>query len=112
MSSYELLFGSRFCLERGQMAETRVELPGSHRDPLAGRETLGPADPSETAHVTVVLRRKEQVLPITPYGAPKRRDEYTAAHGADPLDIEAVRSFAKEYRLETRNDNAQLEPLS
>jgi len=88
------------------MAETRVELPGSHRDPLAGRETLGPADPSETAHVTVVLRRKEQVLPITPYGAPKRRDEYTAAHGADPLDIEAVRSFAKEYRLETRNDNA------
>jgi len=87
------------------MTKPRVELPGSKRDPLPGREILGPAEPSEKTYVTVVLRRKEEVLPITPYGAPRRRDEYLRAHGASEPDLVEVRKFAEEYALETRNEN-------
>jgi hypothetical protein len=52
------------------------------------------------------LRRKEPVLPVTPYGAPKRVYEYTQAHGARTTDLQAVRSFATEYGLHARNENA------
>jgi len=88
------------------MPNPRVELPGSYRDPLLGYETVGRADPSEHAYVTVVLRRKEPVLPITPYGAPKLVHEYTQAHGASTPDIQAVRKFAAEYGLQASNENA------
>jgi kumamolisin len=88
------------------MPNPRVELPGSYRDPLPGHETVGPADPSEQAHVTIVLRRKEPVLPITPYGAPKRVHEYIETHGASAGDFQAVRRFAAEYGLQGGNENA------
>jgi kumamolisin len=81
------------------VSKARVVLPGSHRDPLPGHERIGLADPSESIKVTVVLRRKEEVLPITPYRAPARKGEYTKAHGARDEDIETVRNFAKEYNL-------------
>lgn len=88
------------------MTNPRVELPGSYRDPLLGRETVGPADASELAYITVVLRRKEPVLPITPYGAPKRVHEYTQAHGASTADLQAVRRFGAEYELQAKNEDA------
>jgi kumamolisin len=60
----------------------------------------------EKAWVTIVVRRKEPVLPITPYSSPKRIHEYTEAHGASSTDLQAVRSFAEEYGLQPRNENA------
>ena len=88
------------------MANSRVELPGSRRDPLPGCEVLGPVDPTEEAYVTVILRRKSPVLPITPYGAPTRTAEYIEAHGASIKDLQAVCGFAEEYGLQARNENA------
>jgi kumamolisin len=60
----------------------------------------------EQAYVTIVLRRKEPVLPITPYGAPKRVEEYTQAHGASITDLQSVRRFGAEYGLQAKNENA------
>ncbi len=88
------------------MPKPRIVLPGSHRDPIPHAELIGPADPTEQTHVTVVIRRKEEPLPITPYGTRMSAQEYTSAHGASANDFLAVREFAKEYNLEPRNENA------
>ena len=86
------------------MPKQRVALPGSQRKPLAGHQRIGPADPSERTHVTVVVRRKDEPLPIT-LGPPRSRYEYTTAHGASAADFLAVREFARDYNLEPRNEN-------
>lgn len=88
------------------MTKPRVELPGSKRERVEGCKLLGPVDLSEKTHVTVVLRRKNEVLPITRHGVPKRRDEYLRAHGADASDLVTVRKFTEEQGLEARYENA------
>ena len=88
------------------MPTGRVVLPGSHRQAAPGAERIGPADPSEQAYATVIVRRKAEPLPITPYGTRVGRQEYTSAHGASANDFLAVHEFAKEYNLEPRNENA------
>ncbi len=88
------------------MPKPRIALQGSHRDPILHAERIGLADPSEQTHVTVVLRRKAEPLPITPYGTRMNAQEYASAHGASANDFLAIREFAKEYNLEPRNENA------
>jgi kumamolisin len=62
----------------------------SRRNPLPHAEILGPADPAETARVTVYLRRR---APLPPAGTvvltrARLREQY----GADPAELEAVRA--------------------
>ena len=46
-----------------------------------------------------MLRRKEEVLPITQHAAPMKPHEFAALHGAADEDIQAVSDFAKQYNL-------------
>src|SRR5260370_21061790 len=88
------------------MEKPRVALPGSYRPPAPKAESVGPADATEQTFVTVHVRRKEEPLPITSAGTHLSHEEYTAMHGASANDFLAVREFAKEYRLEPKNESA------
>lgn len=88
------------------MSETRVVLPGSHRQAAAGAEKIGPAPQSVQAHVTVYVRGKNKPLPITRPGHYITQEEYTAAYGASPSDFLAVRDFARKYNLTPKDENA------
>ena len=60
----------------------------SRRNPLPHAEILGPADPAETARVTVYLRRR---APLPPAGTVLlTRVELRERHGADPAELDAV----------------------
>lgn len=62
----------------------------SHRSPLPHAEILGPADPGETARVTLFLRRR---APLPPAGTVVlTREELRERYGADPADVHAVRA--------------------
>ncbi len=72
-------------------SEPRVPVPGSVRTPIPGAEVVGPVDPGEWAEVTVVLRRRAPL----PAGGRLSRDELAERYGADPADVELVRSAAE-----------------
>ena len=84
----------------------RVPLPGSHRHAALGAEKIGPADPSDQAHVTVYVRGKNTPLPNARPGHYITNEEYTAAYGASEEDFQAIRDFAKQYNLTPANENA------
>ena len=69
-------------------SEPRVRVPGSARTPIPGAEVVGPVDPAEWVEVTVVLRRRAPL----PSGQRLSRDELADGYGADPADVELVRS--------------------
>ena len=69
-------------------SEPRVQVPGSVRTPIPDAEVVGPVDPGERAEVTVVLRRRAPL----PTGERMGRDELADRYGADPADVELVRS--------------------
>jgi kumamolisin len=82
-----------------------VPLNDSKRDPLPGAEDIGPADGSQTATVTVVLKPKEGSAPADVLSADVRshqyltRSELGAQRGADPAAVERVRQFAARNSL-------------
>lgn len=78
----------------------RRELPGSHRNPVAGARHVGPVDPKEVIEVSLYLR--DPAGQITPEdGIPPRlsREEYASQHSADPADIDQVKQFAQAHGL-------------
>ena len=99
------------------MAVSPVALKGSERHALAGARVLGPADPDERLEVSLIVRRRDAgafaariaalsapqpaapSAPRHPRAACLSRAEYARLHGADPKDLEAVRSFAKAQGL-------------
>jgi len=84
----------------------RAPLPGSHRNAALGAEKIGPANPSDQAHVTVYVRGKNTPPPIARPGHYITNEEYTAAYGASEEDFQAIRDFAKQYNLTPANENA------
>lgn len=90
-----------------------VPLNDSKRDPLPGAEDIGPADGSQTATVTVVLKPKEHGAPADVLSADVRghryltRSELDAQRGADPAAVERVRQFAARNNLTAVEKPAQ-----
>ena len=69
----------------------------SRRSPLPHARILGPADPADTALVTLYLRRRE---PLPPAGTVRlTREQLRTRHGADPAELEAVRETLEGYGL-------------
>jgi kumamolisin len=68
-------------------SEPRVRVPGSERAPIPGAEVLGPVDQAERAEVTVVLRRRTPLV-----AGHLSRTELAERHGAEPADVDLVRS--------------------
>lgn len=78
-----------------------MELAASHRRPLPSSEVLGPADPDEQIHVSLYLRRRQN-LPADAVAGRRRltRDELRTQYGAHPDDIEHVRETLVRYGIE------------
>jgi hypothetical protein len=82
-------------------------IPSDYR-PLPGSE-LGPADPTETVSVTIVLRRRPDGPPVpdhayfatTPLNRRRRlsQAEFAANYGAAPDDLAQVTDFARSHNL-------------
>lgn len=85
-----------------------VPVPGSHRDPLALPQ-LGPPPPQQRIEVSVLLRSpgarlNQRIAELAAQPLRHRRHlsraEYAAGFGADRSDIEQVRRFARNNRLD------------
>jgi Predicted protease len=92
-------------------SKTKSAAATSHWHLPAGARYLGPHAPDETLDVTLVLRRKSplgtplapselapsQLAPSQPRSA--RHADFVARHGADPADVERLRSFSRQHGL-------------
>src|SRR5260370_11670045 len=84
--------------------ETHVPLQGSERTALPGARFLAPADPNQRIEISVAVRPRQKPHPEQLAQSPQRRkqltrEEFEAAYGADPADLELVEVFAHEYGL-------------
>ena len=88
-----------------------LPVPGSERAVVAGARKVGKVDPEERLLVTVMVRRRSTPRGLTAVveelgtRAPQERrhltrEEFAAAHGADPADLEKVEQFAHEHGLD------------
>src|SRR5579863_6046073 len=72
---------------------SHVLLQGSRREMRPGAQVLGVADPDEWLELTIKLKRKK---PLPEPGAagvkPLSRTELEAQYGADPADVEKVKT--------------------
>lgn len=79
----------------------RVEIPGSHRSPVARDRRVGDVDLGEQVEVTVYLRprRRAEASDSSP---PQllTHEQWRERHGADPRDVDAVKRFAADHGLE------------
>ncbi len=95
------------------MASTKKGIPirGSERTVLKGARRVGAVDPKERILVTILVRRrpsaKDLLSAVGEISAlrPQERkhfthEEFAAAHGADPAELEKVEVFAHEHGLD------------
>ncbi len=74
-----------------------VPLSGSEREPASGAQRVGDADPAEPVTVTLVLRPKSTATRRR--ARPLTAAQLEATRGANPADVEKVRSFAADHGL-------------
>jgi kumamolisin len=78
------------------MPQHYVTLAGSERVPMPGAQMGAAADPQEQMQITVMVRPKNP-LPEQPQEQPHlSREDFRAAHGADPADLDKVQQFASD----------------
>jgi kumamolisin len=93
-----------------KMTTSRVELQGSHREPVAGAKPVGAVDLKEQAHVTLRLARKTSqkeidrlVDDVASQPIAKRKyltqNELAELHGASADSIAKVDAFAHAHNL-------------
>jgi kumamolisin len=87
----------------------RQDLPGSHKNPVAGARHIGPVNPQEVIEVSLYLRDPAGQV-ATEGGIPPRlsREEYASQHSAAPADIDQVKQFAQAHGLTV----VQVDPVS
>ena len=100
-------------------SRNRISVLGSDRAAFPGAHMVGAADPNERLQVTVLVRRRS---PSTSKGLSAMleeantrrpserqhlsREQFAAAYGADPGDLEKVEEFAHEQGLDVIEVNA------
>ncbi|ARC57662.1 Pseudomonalisin [Frondihabitans sp. 762G35] len=84
-----------------------VRLAGSERPPAPGlRPATAQTAPSEEVEATLVLRRRSPVDPASLLDGPVDRDAYLRDHGADPADVDLVRSTLEALGVAVRSVDA------
>ena len=78
----------------------RVSLPASKKAPPKDAKRVGQISPDERLEVTVRLRRKPGAGVPKSGAKPLTREQFRAAYGADPADVEKVEQFANEHGLD------------
>jgi kumamolisin len=92
-----------------QTPEGYQRLENSERHAAPGARRVGPANPTETLTVSILVRRRPDAPPLpdpaslaaTPPGQRHypSREEFAAQYGADPKDLEQVAEFARRHDL-------------
>ena len=91
------------------MAEQgKIALPGSERQPLADARIVGPTSASQVFQVSVVLKQRRALKLDDLQGQILSHDEFAAAYGAEPKQIERVRDFARENNLKVIDRDDQV----
>jgi len=94
------------------MTSSRVAVVGSERAPVDGAKVIGVPNPSERIHVTVVVRRKEELPPLGKSVQIMSHDDLVAGHGATANDLLQVREFAKQFHLQIIAESAAKRTVS
>lgn len=85
-------------------ATARVPLRGSHRPAVHGLEGVQPVDPAADVELTLVLRRRAPLPEAVVTGRTTvRPEDFAAAYGAAPADVEAVTAVLVEAGLQVRS---------
>lgn len=93
------------------MSGQRVPIPGSAPQHPAEEHLSTPANPNQVVIVSIIVRRRaaagdlEERL-FSGRFQPLSQDQAAEAIGADPHDMEAVRSFAEQYGLRVVDENS------
>ena len=79
---------------------SRIVLPGSEIAPLAAATDRKPAPPAKKLTVSVIVKRKTPLTTANRLGKQRlSRAQFRQQHGADPVAVKLVQSFAKEFGL-------------
>jgi kumamolisin len=89
------------------MAEERVELSGSHRQPVPGARIGRRVDPAKRITVLVEVRRKAQPPKAPAHNRIINRKQLADQYGAHPDDLARVRAFAREHNLHVVAESAE-----
>jgi kumamolisin len=94
----------------GQEKSQLVRIPGSERTALPSARKAGPINPEEEMSVTVLVGRPSIASLLEKAGTPPyrhlSREEFAAAHRADPDDLQKVDEFAHSHGLAVKEVNA------
>jgi kumamolisin len=83
----------------------RVILPGSEKKAFVQPGAERPAPPSTKITVSVIVRRKNPLTAANRIGKERlTHAQYRQRHGADPVAVKLVRTFAKEFGLTVAPD--------
>jgi kumamolisin len=61
---------------------------------------IGPTDPHQLIEVSVVLKHRQALPPAQHKAQRMSHEEFAAAYGARPTDIDQIRQFAREFSLQ------------
>ncbi len=78
----------------------RLSLAGSERIALNGARVIGPTDPHQLMEVSVVLKHRQPLPPAQHRAQRMSHEEFAAAYGARPADVDQIRQFARDYNLQ------------
>jgi kumamolisin len=81
------------------MADDRIDVPGSAREPFAGALARGDAPPDEAVTVTIVVRPRATQPSAPDAAVTLSRADFAQRYGADPDDLAAVEQFARDAGL-------------
>ena len=82
------------------MAEQKIALAGSERAPIPDATPMGPVDPNQVIQVSIVLKQRRALDLDALQGKILSHDEFAAAYGAEPRQIERVAQFARANNLQ------------
>jgi kumamolisin len=80
------------------MADDRIDLAGSTREPFPGALARGDSSPDEMVAVTIVVRPRASP-PAAGTANALSREDFAQRYGADPADLAAVEDFARDAGL-------------
>jgi kumamolisin len=87
--------------------QPRVTVAGSDRKAASAAQSLGPVDPSTPIHVTVVLRRKNELPETAAVNSPPLSSaELGERYGADPADVTALVNLLESHGVTVESADA------
>jgi kumamolisin len=84
----------------------KVTLKGTEHAPMPGARAIGPTSPHQLIEISVVLKNRQPLNLSQHRGQTLSYSDFARTYGAEPNDIELIRHFARENKLEvlTRGD--------